>query len=254
MEGCTPLIEKQSGGEAIRRTEWGGEDVADTEKRERDEHENVSWNESIETQEIFGDGGIPRRTDSWWSVEPDVGVRSDGIPTGLGGGRINANAKEGRFHSLLQSVWDEIGETKIQRKIGRSKRLYEKTLLRSEVYEKSICQRHAILIGFAQTSYQIPWEELRIVWGYDQHSRASHRRELAERLARKYPELVRELSRFPPPPCSACWKDGSWETGIERISKGVKNRVDRLKCLGNAVVPQVAQKIGQMILNSLKEE
>ena len=33
------------------------------------------------------------------------------------------------------------------------------------------------------------------------------------------------------------WGEG-WEDGIPRVIKGQKNRVDRLKCLGNAVVPQ----------------
>ena len=37
-----------------------------------------------------------------------------------------------------------------------------------------------------------------------------------------------------------CWLDGYWrvEPNISRVATGVKNRVDRLKCLGNAVVPQ----------------
>ena len=37
-----------------------------------------------------------------------------------------------------------------------------------------------------------------------------------------------------------CWLDGYWrvEPDIPRIATDVKNRVDRLKCLGNAVVPQ----------------
>lgn len=36
------------------------------------------------------------------------------------------------------------------------------------------------------------------------------------------------------------WRDGSWEEGIPRVTKGQKDRVSRLKGLGNAVVPQCA--------------
>lgn len=34
----------------------------------------------------------------------------------------------------------------------------------------------------------------------------------------------------------SCWLDEP--AGVPRIAKGIKDRVDRLKCLGNAVVPQ----------------
>ena len=42
-----------------------------------------------------------------------------------------------------------------------------------------------------------------------------------------------------------------WETepNVGRVAHGIPSRVDRLRCLGNAVVPQVAQRIGEMILN-----
>lgn len=46
-------------------------------------------------------------------------------------------------------------------------------------------------------------------------------------------------------PNSGWW---STEPDMGRVAHGVSSRVDRLKCLGNAVVPQVAQKIGEMIL------
>jgi hypothetical protein len=43
------------------------------------------------------------------------------------------------------------------------------------------------------------------------------------------------------------WLDGTWEDGIPRVATGIKNRVNRLKCLGNAIVPQIATLIWQQI-------
>jgi DNA (cytosine-5)-methyltransferase 1 len=41
-----------------------------------------------------------------------------------------------------------------------------------------------------------------------------------------------------------------WETepDVGRVAHGVPNRVDRLRCLGNAIVPQVAEVIGRAII------
>jgi len=43
------------------------------------------------------------------------------------------------------------------------------------------------------------------------------------------------------------WADGSWEYGIERTARNVPERVNRLKCLGNAVVPAQFYPIFQAI-------
>jgi len=39
------------------------------------------------------------------------------------------------------------------------------------------------------------------------------------------------------------WR-GEWP-GVPRVANGVKDRVNRLKCLGNSIVPQIAELIFQ---------
>jgi DNA (cytosine-5)-methyltransferase 1 len=43
------------------------------------------------------------------------------------------------------------------------------------------------------------------------------------------------------------WMDGSWEAGIPRVATGIPNRVQRLKALGNSVVPEIPYRIGLAI-------
>lgn len=44
------------------------------------------------------------------------------------------------------------------------------------------------------------------------------------------------------------WGDWATEPDVGRVANGVPNRVDRIRCLGNAVVPQIPEMIGWAIL------
>jgi hypothetical protein len=47
------------------------------------------------------------------------------------------------------------------------------------------------------------------------------------------------------------WIYGTWEEGIPRVLPYAKNRTIRLKCLGNAVVPQIAECLWGLIRRTL---
>jgi hypothetical protein len=51
----------------------------------------------------------------------------------------------------------------------------------------------------------------------------------------------------------AAWLDGSWEDGVPRVISGQKNRVNRLKCLGNSVLPQIPMLLWLLINKYLLE-
>ena len=55
----------------------------------------------------------------------------------------------------------------------------------------------------------------------------------------------------------ADFSDTRWgqdTSGVERASNGLPNQMDRLGCLGNAVVPQIPELIGRAILDALASE
>ena len=65
----------------------------------------------------------------------------------------------------------------------------------------------------------------------------------------QYTRLPESLQEEVPATSSGCCA-GWWRTepDVGRVAHGIPRRVDRLRCLGNAVVPQVAEYIGRMVV------
>ena len=55
------------------------------------------------------------------------------------------------------------------------------------------------------------------------------------------------------PPRREEYRNWDSESGIRRVADGVSNRIHRLRCLGNAVVPQIAHFIGTQMLEVIDD-
>jgi hypothetical protein len=132
----------------------------------------------------------------------------------------------------------------------RLQRLLDPEALQRYLREPRLCESCAIEGGAPAAVLQISESGVRGLRSDDESARASHRQQPFQREAGEHPDALRQLPRYAPQPCPTCWASGRWEDGVPRIATGVKNRVDRLKGLGNAIVPQIAEWIARRILDA----
>ena len=90
-----------------------------------------------------------------------------------------------------------------------------------------------------QESEKISEKCLRVLWDLEKPSSPSCRSRLSQQHAGEYPNSLQALSRLLAQSCHKAWAPyrGTYAT----------DRTNRLKCLGNAVVPQVAEYIGHLM-------
>lgn len=233
------------------RIAQSGQDVADTECEPATGRNNrTEWRKRSESCSTSNGGSRNWIANDRWLPESRLGFSNDGLSPKMDGGGLDETKSKDRPREILQSLQAIIVEEEISGNTGKHELLSSQEILQSELYGSRICQRCAIKVGSFKESKDIPWEQLRIVWGYAHGCSSSHRRESFEQLSREYSDFMRQLSCYTPPPCSSCWADGSWEDGITRVASGVKDRVARLKALGNAVVPQLVEVLGRAIIEA----
>jgi len=205
-----------------------------------------------------------------WQAEPDVGGTLDGFSTWLDKSEegkqmiINThkqimaygNANKTNTEETLRLLWGGYGTQEDRKQIGRQGSISSEEVLLT--YLRQLTQASKTLDNLSPSSAEVQEEILRSLPADNKFACTSHRPRPKEQHTGKYPNTMCILPQLLALNAEEAWcafrnENATtlhfyWESGIARVADGVPNRVDRIKCLGNAVVPQAAQVVWEMIL------
>ena len=143
-----------------------------------------------------------------------------------------------RSCEILRKMWSKNVQEEVRKKLRRYGRVPTAEILFSALCEYERQRGISWAISEGQKTFE---RILRDMWWDESARRASYRRKQRKQQQGEHTNTMREMS------CEIT----SWESGIERLSKNVPHRVDRLKGLGNSIVPQIAEllfgRIGEII-------
>ena len=170
---------------------------------------------------------------------------------------VNGKTTKENGIEILQTLRRGISEGEIQWQIRGFEGISEKEILLAhlcELQENEFEQKWLSL-----ESQKISKEELRKLWTEEESSCSSHRPKSQKQQVRKPANTLHTLSqilaryareaRITHSRENAIYKYWDTEPSTPRVATGIKNRIDRLKGLGNAIVPQVAYEIFKAIVN-----
>jgi hypothetical protein len=146
----------------------------------------------------------------------------------------DTNAEKRRATEAMQNLWNSDAQEAIRKAFRGLDSIQQKEILLSFVcqYEKESNNSWNEM-----ESRTNALRILREVWNTKATSCSSYGQEYQKQCMEQYQNTLRIL------PC----KVSSRRTKGGRVAMNVANRVDRIKCLGNAVVPQVAQVFARAI-------
>jgi len=177
----------------------------------------------------------------WWPPEPNVGRVVARVSTRMDGDRLDADASNDSTDKILSALRIKDRTKTVQWPSRRYGGIQEAEVLLSIVCEYEGPPRPLGNASLARP--EAPQEPVRGVWFNGSTACSSCRREAREQRTKEHPDTLRILSQLLTCDCGAAWLD---RTGTPSAA----SRVDRLRCLGNAVVPQIPEVIGSAILEA----
>ena len=199
-----------------------------------------------------------------WELEPAVGRSFDGFSAWMDGLDITephkllltyANETKNSPPKILRALRNDIQSEADQWKVGRPFGVHPQEVLLAylcKLEDRTLDKGRISLEGEAAS--QVVVRGLR---DGEKPSSPPHRSKLQKQLPKEHSDAMQALSRFLAQYAEKAWAEYrredaafalDWESGIARVANGVPSRVDRLKGLGNAVVPQIPELIGHAIL------
>lgn len=179
------------------------------------------------------------------AAESGLGRVAARISNRMDGGGINGDGRKNSSGQAMPCLWSAHGEKTIQWQVGRYGSVSAQSILQQKMHGKRIYKGRRYSGSIEEEELENARKKLLDVRGKRKSSGASHRPESEKQYVGKYYDTVRgvphQTSLGSGQNGVSAQNIGFWQDeplNVPRIAVGIKDRVNRLKCLGNAVVPQ----------------